>query len=153
AGNTSTCTFTVTVLDTQAPVISCPGPITVNADVGQATKTVVFQVTATDNCGVANVMSVPPSGSAFPIGTTTVNSVATDASGNSSLCAFDVTVLESQQPVNNPPVLSPIADQTVNVGETLTFAITAFDPDFNLLTFSLDPGAPAGAGVDPNSGI
>jgi hypothetical protein len=51
--------------------------------------------------------------------------------------------------VNRPPVLSPIANQTVSVLGTLSFAATATDPDIptNRLSFTLDPGAPAGARI------
>jgi hypothetical protein len=56
---------------------------------------------------------------------------------------------------NHSPVLAAIPDQTVNEGSLLTFTITATDPETpaQTLVFSLDPGAPAGAGVDPNTGI
>ena len=153
SGNSSSCTFTVTVLDTQPPAVSCPGAISVSAASGQTTATVEFLVTATDSCAVTNLVSVPPSGFAFPMGTTTVTNLASDASGNFSTCTFTVTVMEGQPPANRAPVLSPIADQTVSIGETLTVIITAFDPDADMLTFSLDPGAPTGARVDRNTGI
>jgi hypothetical protein len=45
------------------------------------------------------VISSPPSGSTFPAGTTTVTSIATDASGNQATCQFTVTV-------NCPPVIT-----------------------------------------------
>lgn len=52
-----------------------------------------FSVTATDVFDPAPVIvCTPPSGSFFPIGTTTVTCTATDASGNQSTCAFPVTV-------------------------------------------------------------
>lgn len=56
---------------------------------------------------------------------------------------------------NNPPVLAPVSDQTVNEQTLLTFTASATDPDKTgeILTFTLDPGAPAGAGIDPNSGV
>src|SRR6185369_13314164 len=40
-----------------------------------------------------------PSGSVFPIGKTTNSFTATDASGNSSVCSFDVTVTDNQPPI------------------------------------------------------
>ena len=43
---------------------------------------------------------------------------------------------------NNPPVLAPIPDKTVNAGALLTFTATATDTNIpaQTLTFSLDPG-------------
>src|SRR5262249_20551678 len=55
---------------------------------------------------------------------------------------------------NAPPVLAPIGNQTVHRGQTLTFTAGATDPDAppQVLTFSLDAGAPAGATINPSSG-
>ncbi|MBS1758751.1 MAG: HYR domain-containing protein, partial [Bacteroidetes bacterium] len=50
AGNSSTCSFTVTVNDVQAPVITCPGNITATTPAGSCTAVVNYAVTATDNC-------------------------------------------------------------------------------------------------------
>jgi hypothetical protein len=57
-------------------------------------------------------------------------------------------------PINQPPTLDPIPDQTVNEGVLLSFTATATDPDpGQTLTFSLDPGAPSGASIDPSTGL
>ena len=55
---------------------------------------------------------------------------------------------------NTPPALSPVADQVVDAGETLTVANVATDPDLpaQLLTFSLLT-APRGASLETTSGI
>jgi len=55
---------------------------------------------------------------------------------------------------NLPPVLDPIGPQTVDEGQLLTFTATASDgnPE-DELTFSLGPGAPAGATIDPQTGV
>ena len=57
--------------------------------------------------------------------------------------------------VNMPPVLDPIGNRTVDEGQTLSFTATASDPDSppNSLSFSLDAAAPAGASIDPNTGV
>ena len=57
-------------------------------------------------------------------------------------------------PLNSPPTLSPIGAKTVTAGTLLTFAVTATDSDsfVQALTFSLAPGAPAGATIDPATG-
>ena len=56
---------------------------------------------------------------------------------------------------NQPPVLAAIGNQSVDEISLLSFTATATDPDLpvNTLTFSLDPGAPAGATIDPVSGV
>ena len=58
------------------------------------------------------------------------------------------------QPVNIPPRLLPIPDQTIHAGMTLTLGIDAYDPDHSkgALAFSLDPGAPDGAVIHPATG-
>ena len=47
----------------------------------------------------SEAVSTPPSGSVFPVGVTTVTSIATDASGNTATCSFDVTVIDNEAPV------------------------------------------------------
>lgn len=56
---------------------------------------------------------------------------------------------------NRPPVLAAIGNQNANVLIPLLFTNTATDPDLpkQTLTFSLDPGAPSGATVNPTNGI
>jgi subtilisin-like proprotein convertase family protein len=64
---------------------------------------VTWFVGAGDNCLVTNVVSVPPSGSTFPVGVTTVTNVASDASGNTNRCTFTVTVQDQQPPTLTCP--------------------------------------------------
>jgi subtilisin-like proprotein convertase family protein len=92
----ATCSFTVTVQDTQPPTITCPAPVTAVAaqTCPLATSgTVTFPApTASDNCPGVTTACTPPSGSTFPVGTTTVTCTATDASGNTASCSFSVTL-------------------------------------------------------------
>lgn len=92
AGNTANATFKVTVRDTTAPSVSCPADIVVAAAPGASTAVVNFNVTASDSVSDVTLTSTPSSGSAFGVGTTTVNVTARDASGNTSTCSFTVTV-------------------------------------------------------------
>jgi hypothetical protein len=89
-GGSTPCTFTVTVQDTEPPVITCPGPMVVDAT-SPAGAVVPFPVTATDNCG-ATIVCTPPSGSVLPIGDTLVQATATDPSTNQASCSFSVHV-------------------------------------------------------------
>jgi len=63
-------------------------------------------------------------------------------------------------PVNDAPVLAPIAPHMVEQGRTLTFTATATDPDdsnlspeSSALTYSLGLDAPSGASIDPTTGL
>ena len=57
--------------------------------------------------------------------------------------------------VNRAPVLEAIPRQTVALGRTLTARLNATDEDLpaNGLRYSLEPGAPDGATIDPVTGI
>ncbi len=69
-----------------------------------------------------------------------------DGKGGEAAQSFTVNVTA---PPNGPPVLAPIANRTVNVGETLGIRLAASDPNHNdALRFSL-PQAPSGAMLTP----
>ena len=97
------CSFTVTVNDTQAPVANCPAPITVGNTPGQCSAVVSFSASASDNCPGASIACAPTSGSTFPIGTTLVTCTATDAASNTGTCSFNVTVNDTQAPALSCP--------------------------------------------------
>ena len=114
--------------DTTPPTITCPGHIAVTTDPGQAGAIVNYPLpVATDDAPGVIVTSSPPSGSAFPIGTTTVTATATDVSGNTATCSFTVTVVD-----NEPPTITAPADITTNTSPgqcsaMVNFAFTATD--------------------------
>jgi hypothetical protein len=91
------CSFTVTVKDTQPPNITCPANVTANTNNPNGGGVVVNYPppVATDNCPGVTVTSTPPSGSTFNIGTTTVTCTATDHAGNTTSCTFTVTVFNT----------------------------------------------------------
>ena len=92
AGNMASCSFSVTVRDLQAPTITCPSNVTATA-LGTTSAVVNYpQPQAGDNCPGTTILCVPPSGSTLPVGSTTVNCTATDASVNTAQCSFTVTV-------------------------------------------------------------
>jgi gliding motility-associated-like protein len=113
AGNTATCSFDVTVTDTEAPVFTdCPSDITVNNDPGVCGAVVNWPApTATDNCSAVTLTSNYNPGDLFPTGTTVVTYTATDAIGNSFTCSFDVTVNDVEE-----PVISGLSDISVCEG-------------------------------------
>jgi uncharacterized repeat protein (TIGR01451 family) len=103
AGNTATCSFTVTVNDTENPVISCPANITLEPTCPTGAMATYTAPVGTDNCpgAITTRTAGLASGSVFPIGTTTVTHVVTDTSGNTASCSFTVTVLTPQAVIQN----------------------------------------------------
>jgi CHRD domain-containing protein/HYR domain-containing protein/type IX secretion system substrate protein len=101
------CSFNVTVRDTQPPVITCPANITQNNDPGKCGAIVTFAATATDNCSKATVTYDHNPGTFFDVGTTTVTATATDSSGNASHCTFTVTVNDVEPPVIHDLTATP----------------------------------------------
>jgi uncharacterized repeat protein (TIGR01451 family) len=110
AGNVSDpCSFKVTVTgDGSACSLSCPADITVEADNGSCGANVTYpDATVNDQCGTLTYST--PSGSFFPVGTTTV----TVSSSTSRSCSFRVKVEDKQ----NPTVTAP-ADKNADAGAT-----------------------------------
>ncbi|MCX6930902.1 MAG: HYR domain-containing protein, partial [Verrucomicrobia bacterium] len=79
--------------------INCPGNTNI-VTCNPAGDIVVYPLpTASSSCGIiTNLVCSPPSGSAFPIGTTTVTCTATDSLGSSATCTFTVTVAQAPPP-------------------------------------------------------
>src|SRR5207302_427859 len=120
SGNTAACSFTLTVIDAQVPVVTCPVVGNTNRNTNNDLCTWVvpntnLDATATDNCPgqtVAYVLTGATTGSGASLagvilnkGVTTVTWTATDASGNTAVCAFTVTVIDAQVPVVTCPVI------------------------------------------------
>ncbi|MGZ8920926.1 MAG: lamin tail domain-containing protein, partial [Limisphaerales bacterium] len=57
--------------------------------------------------------------------------------------------------VNRAPVLAAFLNATIDEGSPLNATASASDPDLpaNPLTYSFDPGAPAGASIHPSTGV
>lgn len=75
----------------------------------------------------------------LPDGSATIAALATPSPGAANYVSAS----------NTPPVLDPLPNRTVGEGSLLTFTATATDSDLpaQTLTFSLDAGAPSGAGI------
>jgi gliding motility-associated-like protein len=89
SSNSSSCSFTITVVDNQLPQIMIPSSIQ------SCNQLVTFATpTATDNCGIQSLSQTAglPSGSQFPVGTTTNTFTATDIHGNVNSVSFTVTI-------------------------------------------------------------
>jgi HYR domain len=162
SGNTSTCVFTVTVIDNTAPVVAgCPANVSVNTGAGRPTCDQVAtwtEPTATDNCtATANLVryrSHAP-GTTFPVGVTNVKYAFKDAAGNTSdTCRFTVTVIDNTVPTITCP--GNIVNPPINTAGCLANVVTT-NPTLNdncgvtKLTWALTgvtTGASAATGIN-----
>ncbi len=115
---TAACSFTV-VVSGLAPDISCPANITVNNTPNQCDGTATFAATETTGIPASTITYSHASGSAFPVGTTTVTATATNAVG-SDQCTFTVTVVDIQPPT----VTCSVATTTINTNAGASCQIT-----------------------------
>ncbi|HEU4999424.1 MAG TPA: HYR domain-containing protein [Lapillicoccus sp.] len=119
-GNDSTTSFTITVTDTKGPALSLPADKTVAAASANG-ATVTYTATATDVVdGARPVTCSKPSGSVFPVGTTTVTCTSTDTRGNTSTGTFTVTVEAYQANLE----ISVTGDSSVVRGVSATYTVT-----------------------------
>ncbi len=152
-GNTADCSFTVTVVDNQAPAVTCPVNRTVPTDVGVCTATIAtLNPTVSDNCAVTTVSWVMTGATtgASPLtginyagtqtfnlngqtgsGVTTITYTVKDAAGNTTTCSSTVTVTDAWIPV----ISGQPSNQFVCVGSNGAFTVTAAVPAGNPLTY------------------
>jgi len=150
AGNTTTCSFDVTVRDNEAPtLINCPPDITVDGPPGEceAAVTIPVPMFGTDftDCQNGTVASNSYNGSGnasdtYPVGTTIITWTFTDPSGNTVACEQSVTV--NEQNLETDAIL--VTDKDVFVGAGADNA--GYNQSDSILIF--DPGVPANATVN-----
>jgi hypothetical protein len=84
---------TIQLIDNTPPTINCPSNLMANPGNGFPVVVNYPYSYASDNCDFqVPVRCSPEPGSLFPVGVSTVTCTATDAAGNTSTCAFTVTV-------------------------------------------------------------
>jgi hypothetical protein len=137
-GNSTTCSFTVTVEDNELPTIDCPGDMV--ADTGEI---VTYTVSFNDNCPGAMLMQTAglPSGSEFPVGPTTNTFEVSDGSGNSVSCSFLVTVTAGEEGGGGNDTL-PIGRVGINTTEPMAMLHVKDSSVVFTAGFSPFPGAP-----------
>jgi hypothetical protein len=126
--NTGSSSFpvTVTLVDTTAPVVMVPGPITAEAQ-GPDGARVTFTASATDNLdGAMTPTCSPSSGSTFRRGTTTVTCSVADAARNNGTASFTVTIADTTAPALVLPS-ALIVEANSPLGSIVTFTVSAVD--------------------------
>ncbi|HZI11174.1 MAG TPA: DUF5011 domain-containing protein, partial [Myxococcus sp.] len=101
SGLTASASRTVSVVDTQGPSITCPGPLFVEAPSSAGAQVRPAAASASDNCGLASVTG--PSAGFYTPGTHEVTYTATDAAGQPASCTSVILVVDRASP---PPKLT-----------------------------------------------
>ncbi len=111
-GWTNTVIQTITVTDTQKPLITAPFAYSVVNDAGVCGATLISIGTplVQDNCGIASVTNNHPS-TFYPVGTTEVTWTVTDVNGNITDTAKQlITVIDNELPTINVNNINAVAD-------------------------------------------
>jgi hypothetical protein len=148
-GNTNGGSFTVTVVDTTAPVLGSVSNKTAEATSAAGAAVTYTKPSATDLVdGQVSVSCSPASGSIFALGTTTVTCSATDSHHNSASTTFGVTVQDTTAPgVTVPADITVVA--TSAGGAKVTYSASASDSVNGALSPTCAPasGSLFGAGT------
>lgn len=97
---TRMCSFSVEVIDTEAPMMICTSDMTQIIEQGQTLVAINFDLPeAADNCSIKTLKSVNGKvpGDFFPVGDHRMAYEATDPSGNSCTCSFLIHVVEEKR--------------------------------------------------------
>lgn len=136
-GNATTEEFSVWVVDTTAPRITCPTSLTL-PELGPSGTPFGFDLEVEDvGSTTLQITVTPPRGTYLPLGTTTVRVEALDESGNSSFRTFPITVVPS------PPTIALTSEMpVVNEGEVARASGTFSDAAGNdTVNFSASSGS------------
>lgn len=100
SSSSAACSTMLTVADLAPPVLFCPSNQIVEfvSALGAAAEFTVGTMDCDTNVAV---VSVPASGSVFPIGTNVVRTTATDGATNGAGCEFTITVLGARGVLSN----------------------------------------------------
>lgn len=129
SGNSSSCSTSVTVKDTQPPSITCPAPATVltSSQGGACSASLSVAATATDTCNGAISANCSPSLLSLSApGSASSTCSAADTSNHLSSCNTSLTLVDNTAPTVVCP--APVtAECTGGGGATVTTAATATD--------------------------
>ncbi|HDR50487.1 MAG TPA: T9SS type A sorting domain-containing protein [Mariniphaga anaerophila] len=131
AGNTTTCTFTVTVEDNEAPVVVCQNLDFLLNENGQVTITAEeIDGGSTDNCGIESMELDRYTFDLDDAGENEVTLTVTDIYGNSASCIATIQI------INQPPEIITTVLIFADEGETVKLdASESYDPEGQDITF------------------
>ena len=140
AGNTNQCTFTLTVSDTTAAMVSCPADQTVEAENATGALATWPPAEVSDAVSVPTLTYDHPSGDRFPLGTTPVVATARDTAGNTSSCTFRVIIRDTTAPTLKCP--SPVQVEALGPSGALAeFVVINYVDTVSTVSVSTEPAS------------
>ncbi len=132
-GNTATCSFKVTILDLEAPQITCPANLLLSCEASLAPGNTGTPTTA-DNCAIAAVLSedLRIDGSCPNDFTIPRPWTANDVHGNASTCLQDIELEDKKSPVITCPANTTVTCDTSVAKTGLATATDNCDPSVQL---------------------
>ena len=135
SSNSSTCSFSLTFVDTIAPIVTCPADQTDFLDANCEFRALDYAtlVTGVDNCGGSVFFTQTPSVNTLFTGTNSpiiITYSAEDAQGNTSTCNFNVNISDTIAPIISGCATDTIISADANceyVMGDFTGFITAID--------------------------
>ena len=129
-GNTDQCVQTITITDNVDPVITCPGPLTVQCDFDVPSPNTAL-VSVFDNCDadpVVSFVSDVSDGETCPE-TITRTYKAVDDCGNESFCTRTITINDTQDPTITCPLNVEVRTYEVKDPDSTGWATAADNCD------------------------
>ncbi len=140
SNNTRTCSFTVTVNDTEKPKITCPADILVGNDLGDCSADLPYLGTPiiSDNCALLLLTNNSPG--TFQLGSTTVTWIINDNHSNTASCVQNVTIEDREFPVVACPSNINVKTDEGDCIATVGYSANATDNCAGLvLEYSISP--------------
>ncbi|XP_033122074.1 hyalin-like [Anneissia japonica] len=110
--NSASCSFTIKVIDCEAPFLNCSQGVEFDADDNCTSDVTWTEVTATDNYDSDVTVFCNPAEGIFPLGNYTVTCNATDMAGNTGNCSFNVYIFDATFPdITCPEDITVDADE------------------------------------------
>ncbi len=126
-GNASSCVQTISIVDTTAPVITCPADVSHECD----EDAVYGEATATDNCNAVTITSNDVESGDDCETVITRTWTATDACGNASTCVQTITIVDT-----TAPVITCADDVELECGSEFEFAEPVYSDNCNVVTLT-----------------
>jgi hypothetical protein len=121
AGNAATATFNVIVRDVTAPVLVKPADLIAEATSAAGASVIYALPTGSDAVGIVAKSCMPVTGALFPLGSSVVSCIASDAAGNTAVTSFSVVVRDT-----TAPVIGGATNLTVNTTNAAGTAVVTY---------------------------